>query len=274
MVTLEKLRIDMQELLDKESAIHDVEVNADTIDEALADAAVQLNTRAVNLEYEVLERGSDGFLGLGKKPWKLRIYQNPETIVLTKTGSGKNAGAGESTGESAKIENRDGIFYIRHFGQDILLKVLLPVGSGNAIDSKDVMQRLKRPDTTSIDEDLVKKYVKQGTDSEYQVVGTYKHIASADAMLVIDISKDEMKATITASPPAMSGADISTSMIERALKSQGVVAGISEEKIKEFVDSPVYDAPFEVATGTHPQDGKDAYIAYDFETDSSKLRAK
>ncbi|MBR7064060.1 MAG: FapA family protein [Treponema sp.] len=274
MVTLEKIRIDMQDLLDRESALHDVEVNADTIDEALADAAVQLNTRAINLEYEVLEKGSSGFLGLGKKPWKLKIYQNPSTIVLKKSASGQNDVEGDGGFETVRIEDKDGFFYVRHFGSDILLKVTLPIGKGEAVDVKDVLAKLKRPDTTSVEEDLVRKYVKQGTNNDYQVVGTYKHIASADAMLVIDISKDEMHATVTASPPAMSGADISVSMIERALKSQGVSFGISEEKIQAFVDSPVYDSPFEVASGTPPQDGKDAYIAYDFETDTSKLRAK
>ena len=71
----------MEAQLELDSNIQSVEVNADSLDEALADAAVQLDSRIAHLEYEVIERGSDGFLGIGKKPWKLKIYQDPETIV-------------------------------------------------------------------------------------------------------------------------------------------------------------------------------------------------
>ena len=81
MVSLEKIRADMQHLLERDKQLHNVDVNAESIDEALADAAVQLDTKAVNLEYEVVEKGSNGFLGFGKKPFNLRIYQNPNTVL-------------------------------------------------------------------------------------------------------------------------------------------------------------------------------------------------
>ena len=83
-----------------------------------------------------------------------------------------------------------------------------------------------------------------------------------------------MHGTITVSSPAIGGADISADQIRRALQTQGVVAGISEEKINEFVDSPVYGVPFEVASAELPVDGKNAYISYNFETDKSKLKMK
>ena len=51
MVTLDKLRTDMQTLLQVDRNLHFVEVNADTIDEALADAVVQLDTKLSNLHY-------------------------------------------------------------------------------------------------------------------------------------------------------------------------------------------------------------------------------
>ena len=78
MVSLDKIREEMQRRLVIDRELNSVEVNADTIDEALADASVQLDTRVNDLEFEVVEKGSNGFLGIGKKPWKLRIYQNAE----------------------------------------------------------------------------------------------------------------------------------------------------------------------------------------------------
>ncbi|MCK9171012.1 MAG: FapA family protein [Treponema sp.] len=274
MVSLENIREDMKLFLDRDNKMHNVDVNADSVDEALADASVQLDTKTANLEYEVVEKGSDGFLGIGKKPWKLRIYQNPTTLNLSKKSVNDDLFGDESEIEEQHIINSDGLYYIRHFGSQIMIKILLPSGNGKPVDEREILQHLKRPDTITIEEDLVQKYIKQGTEKEYQPVGEYKHVSAGDAVISIDISKDEMKATITATAPAMSGADVSVSMIERTLKAQGVTTGIEDDKISEFVDNPVYNVPYEIAAGIPPVDGRDAYIAYDFETDPTKLHAK
>ena len=68
MVTLEQIRKDMEAQFALDSAIQSVEVNADTLDEALADGAVQLDSKVSNLKYEIIEKRSDGFLGLAKIP--------------------------------------------------------------------------------------------------------------------------------------------------------------------------------------------------------------
>ena len=62
MITLEDIRNELQKKLQLDQLLRSVEVHADTLDEALADAAVQLQTRVQFLEYEVIERGSDGFM--------------------------------------------------------------------------------------------------------------------------------------------------------------------------------------------------------------------
>ena len=67
MVTLDKIRLDMKQRLQNDKGIQSVEVNADTLDEALADAAVQLNSKVSNLEYEIEEKGYKGFVGLANK---------------------------------------------------------------------------------------------------------------------------------------------------------------------------------------------------------------
>ena len=50
MVTLESIRKDMSVQLKNDQELQSVEVQADTLDEALADAAVQLDCRVSNLE--------------------------------------------------------------------------------------------------------------------------------------------------------------------------------------------------------------------------------
>ena len=275
MVTLEKLREDMNTLLQVDKNLHFVEVNADTIDEALADAVVQLDTKLANLHYEVVEKGSDGILGLGKKPWKIMVYQDPKTVKKATRLASEGLFDMEEEGEEAKIINRDGLYYIRHFKSDIMLKVLLPVGEGLPIELKDVIDEIKRPDTISFDEQLVKKYVKSGTDNDYLTVGQFKHVPAGDVVIGVEVTKDEMKGNIVVSPPSMSGSEASFDMIKRAILQQGVVeACINEDKIREFVDNPVYNNPYEVAAAIEPVDGHDAYISYNFETDPKKLKAQ
>ncbi|MCR4822279.1 MAG: FapA family protein [Treponema sp.] len=274
MVTLDSIRKDMAGFLEKDKDIHFVEVRADTLDEALADAAVQFDTRVSNLEYEVVERGFDGFFGIAKKPWFLKIYPNPDMVKKTVVGKNGQIIDDEQEEDAEVILSKDGEFFIHHFGSEIMLKVNLPYGEGKAVKVEDVLEALNRPDTKSFEEETVKNLVKNGTNSEYEAVGIYNHEPSADAIFVIDISQDEMKATATINPPSLGGADVTPDQIRSALTQQGVVAGISDDKIQALIDNPKYNEPVVVAEAQLPVDGKDAYITYNFETDRSKIKAK
>ena len=45
-----------------------MEVSAKTVEDAILEAAIKLETTRDKLEYEVLEKGSTGFLGFNSKP--------------------------------------------------------------------------------------------------------------------------------------------------------------------------------------------------------------
>lgn len=203
------------------------------------------------------------------------VYQDPSTIKKSTKLTSEGLFDTDEETETAKITNRDGLFYVRHFKSDIMLKIILPLGEGIPVEVKDVLDEIKRPDTISFDEELVKKCVKSGTDNDYCVVGQFKHVPAGDVVIGVEVTKDEMTGSIVVSPPSMSGSEASFDMIKRAILQQDVVeACIEEDKIKEFVDTPVYDVPFEVAKAIMPVDGHDAYISYNFETDPKKLRAQ
>ena len=275
MVTLNELIKDMRGVLEIDQNLQSVEVNADTIDEALADAATQLNTKQSNVLYEVLEKGSDGFLGMGKKHWKLKIYQDPSTIKKTVKLASDGLFDAADEEDIQDIQNRDGLFYVRRFKADIMLKVILPIGDGAPVDVKEILYQVERSDTIDYDQNKIKKLAKTGTNGDYQIIGSYKHVPAGDVLISVDISKDEMKGFVIVTPPSMSGSEASLEHIKHALLAQGVIEQcIHDDKIMEFVDNPVYDIPFEVATAIYPEDGKDAYISYNFETDPRKLKAK
>jgi hypothetical protein len=125
MVNLDRLRLDMEKRLAKDREIHTVEVMADTLDECLADAAVQLETKVSNLEYEVIEKGFSGIMGLAKKPWKVRVYENPDVAELKKKQTEEQMFAADEFAQEEKIVDKDGYYYVHRFASGLFLKVNL-----------------------------------------------------------------------------------------------------------------------------------------------------
>ena len=50
-----------------------IEVSAKTVDDALTEALIKLSATSDQVEYEVIEKGSTGFLGIGSKPAVIKI---------------------------------------------------------------------------------------------------------------------------------------------------------------------------------------------------------
>ena len=68
-----------------------IEVKAKTIDDAITDALVQLGITSDQLDYEVIEKGSAGILGLGRKDAVIKARKKvvvpekkPEPVVEKK----------------------------------------------------------------------------------------------------------------------------------------------------------------------------------------------
>lgn len=274
MVTLEQIREDLEKKLKADQILRFVDVTADTLDDALSDAAIQLEITVGKLEYEVIEKGSDGILGLMKKPWHIRAYENAESVSRKKRMAQEAGNVDGTVSEVEENKNRDGEAFIHYFGSQVQMKVVLPVGEGSPVKFADVIVQLKKPEISDIEENSIKEYLEKGTNGEYEPVASYDHVQANDAVMSVEVSDDEMKVSIVVSAPLSGGAEIAANQIERQLSIQGVSVGIDKEKIIEFVDKPIYGAPYIVAQGLVPVDGRDAYIAYNFETDRSRLKLK
>ena len=123
------------------------------------------------------------------------------------------------------------------------------------------------------DRKIVAQVVKQAS-GDYISVGQYAYNPASDPIITVDITDFEMKAYIVVRPPGQGGSDLSYEIIESFLKNNGIVHGLREDTINDFVDRPVYNESILVAEGTKPQDGEDARILYNFERDSNKIQLK
>ncbi|WP_075717627.1 RNA-binding cell elongation regulator Jag/EloR [Roseburia sp. 499] len=55
-----------------------IEVTAKTVDDAITESLVKLGTTSDKIEYEVIEKGSNGFLGIGSKMAKIRVRKKSD----------------------------------------------------------------------------------------------------------------------------------------------------------------------------------------------------
>ena len=74
MVDFVQLQQLMKDQLEADRAIRTVDVEGSNLETAVAEAAVLLNLPVGRIEYEIVERGFPGFLGTGKKDWKIKAY--------------------------------------------------------------------------------------------------------------------------------------------------------------------------------------------------------
>ncbi|ADL07887.1 DUF342 domain-containing protein [Thermosediminibacter oceani] len=85
-----------------------------------------------------------------------------------------------------------------------------------------------------------------------------------NSQINIEISKDEMSAVISLSPPK-GGEMLGLEDIISELNKKGIKYGIDVEKIKEMLDKGIFGSRIQVAKGLEPKAGRDGEIKYYFE---------
>jgi uncharacterized protein (DUF342 family) len=271
MVDFVQLQEIIKDRLEQDRSVHSIEVVGSTLETVTADAAALLDVPIRHLEYEIMERGSPGIMGIGKKEWRIQAY---EKIVLGK----KKAGQGlleEELGEQGPIiEDRDGEVFV-HFSSDgeAQIKVTPPQGNGRKASEVYAMQLLTDRKAEHVDSGLVSKLLREA-QGVYVKVGDYERHSYNDSVVRTEISEGEMQAFMQVSPPGEGGCDVSFETYANIFKMNKIVHGIKEDVLREFVDKPVYSEKILIAEGTKAKDGRDAFIDYYFETDQSKVRLK
>ncbi|MDR2374948.1 MAG: FapA family protein [Treponema sp.] len=271
MVDFIELQQIVKEQLERDRAVHSIEATGNTLDQAVTAAAILLNVPVKRLEYEVTERGFGGFMGAGRKDWKIRAYERDPADLYEKKETEEKTDTAEP--ETPVIVDWDGEAFVRLFLEGAFLKVSSPHGKGKRVLEETVMEALLQRGVEEFDRDLVSKTVGEAA-GEYIHIGDYQRNSANDSTLSIDIIEGEMKANVTVSRPGPGGRDYSPENYVNFLHSYKVYHGIKDDAISKLVDRPVYDEPLTLAEGDKALDGRDAYIQYNFETDQNKVRLR
>jgi uncharacterized protein (DUF342 family) len=270
MIDFAELQQIMKEQLERDRSVRFIEASGDTLEQAVAEAAALLNLPVRRLEYEVAERGFAGFFGTGKKDWKIRAY---ERAAQDKRGKQALAEAGGEDEESLVIEDWDGEVFVRLFLDGVFIKVSPPQGKGKWVREEQALEALEARGVRNFNRELLGKIVGEALE-DYVLIGEYQRNSANDSALFLDIAEGEMKANVRVSPPGPGGRDLSEENYSNFLHSNKVYHGILDGEIAKLVDKPVYNEAVTVARGDKPEDGRDAYIQYNFETDKSKVRLR
>ena len=260
----------VKEQLEQDRAICTVEATGPTLEAAVAEAANILNIPVRRIEYEIIERGFHGVLGAGKKEWKIQAY---ERIIVKKKKKSKDSSKLDAEADALVIQDRDGAAFVQFWYEGAFLKISPPIGKGRKATDAHAMQALYARGVRDINESLVTELVANAS-GEYVKVGDFEHRPINDAALSVELAEGEMKAYVQVLPPGLGGCDLSLETYTSFLRNNNVVFGIKEDFLRDFADRPVYREKIEVAEGTKPVDGKDAYIDYKFSTDQSKVKLR
>jgi hypothetical protein len=269
-VELARLREFMRAQAEEDRKSKWVQVEGEDLDDALRQAAIELSLPIKKIEYEIRDPGKKGTLGIGRKNCVIIAYPAIESSSMQLAD--KLAETGKDAFDTREV-NRDGEAIVRLFPEGVFLKVVAPLGRGKSVSEKAVYNLLKERMIERYDREMIKQVVSMA-GGQYIRIGDFDYNPANDAILTVDITDFDMKAYLIAGPPTRNGADPNFDGMVGFLKSNGVVHGIREDALREFMDHPVYNTPYLVAEGTTPVNGNDARIIYNFEVDRTKLKLK
>ena len=264
MVTMEQLQAYMQKAAQADKEKKFVNVSGATLEDALREAAVELGIGIKRIEYEVLEKGSAGVLGVGKRPFLIVAYPAQQQSEILEGEDSVDLDFGFDTSEP---EQKDGEPIVRLTPDGVMLKVTPPIGDGEPATEREAIQAISRRTSEKVDTAMVAKIVKRA-DSVWVKAGDYPYNPANDAFITTDITEGEMKATVVLSQPGPGGADPTADGIRAALESSGVIHGILDDTLNSLEDYPRYREPVVVAEGSKPVHGEDARMVYNFKTDN------
>lgn len=270
-IGLDAVRELMRRYLDEDGDKRSIEVEGNSLEDALKNASVQLDCPVASLEYEVIDKGNSGFLNVGRKSWKINVYQSSgKKKVEAFVDEGFDADLEIPAELIAIVKDKDGEALVRLATDGALLKVTPPLGRGKRASVRQATERLHARNVRDYDEELVAEAVKSYAGTWVRV-GSFVPNPAADALMAVEIVAQEMEAKVVLTAPQIGGCDLSREIILAYLRNNKVVFGLLEEALQELEDKPRYKEPLLVAVGQKPQNGEDAKVQFMFETDRSKL---
>jgi len=240
-----------------------IEVESYSIEEGLETASRKLKANIADLEYEILEKGSSGFFGIGRRPYRILIKRSipkipDELMEVTKLT--------KKAPEEMIPQDVDGSFKIRVTKNGIFLIVNPPKGKGRKVSVQEVQNALYTRQIVDVDPKLIQNIVEKAKGEPVKI-GEWQPNPEYDGKMSLEVSEDEMKVYLTLIPPRRNGRIVEFDDVMAEMEKRRIVYGIKEDVIKEAIVEDRFNQPILIAEGKPPKDGEDAKINYKFKVD-------
>ena len=270
---LKSLGDETEDITQSASTDEEIEVYSDSVKQALELSAKEFSVDISMLEYEILEKGTKGFVGMGRRPYRLVVRRAKiidkykDLLEIDK----KLSTAAVSKEKSVKEESSvDGSFKIRVTKTGIRLTVTSPKKNGRKIELNEVVSQIISQRINNVDNAKVEKTIRNAAGKPVKI-GEWIPNPDLDGTMSIEISDDEMRAYVHFVKPRYSGRHMDAEDVIDALRSAGVVIGIKEKELAEYLDRMDYSAPLLAAEGISSRHGKDAYVDYKVRIDKTHV---
>jgi len=272
MIGLDDFREKMKAEIEKTKQMKSVQVSGKNLDDALDQASLELGLPLRVLEYEILDKGKPGLLGIKGVPCRIIAYESVKNKMEREEKSLEEELDLKSYEQDdvPMATDTNGRLSVRLASDGAWAKVFPAVGEGIPIVVEDVVGKLHDRSVLDLDMEIISAVVEQA-DEMWVKVGEFSYNPANDALCSLDVTEEGMKASITVTEPGPGGADMSVDDIRGFLANNSIVYGILDDALQEFEDFPIYDTPYLVAEGTPPVHGAAAKVIYNFETEPDKI---
>ncbi len=237
------------EFQNNSSQVQEIEILADSVEDAIQEASEKLNAPRNQLNYEILEEGTKGVLGIGKKQFR---------IFFRKISS--NEGKISNKNNNQKV---DGKLFFKTTSKGIQIKITPPENNGIRINLEDVKTKLLEKRVLHYDIELVKSIVNEAS-GEWVKIGEWKPNDEYDSHIQCEISPDSMKAYVMLTEPIFTGRTYEKEELIDILNQNEIISGIKEDVLENIIEEEIYNSQVLVAEGKYPVDGTDAKMDYKF----------
>ncbi len=202
------------------------------------------------------------FFGFGKKK---NIYQ----LVYDDTLSESDEKFLETATEAINI---DGGFKIKIIDSGIYLKVTPSRGNGKPVSIINVKATIEEKDIVDVDWQNVEEIINK-VEAKWLEIAPRKPELDRDADVIIELSKDKLKASLTYTP-ALGGKKISKDDIKEIIIERGINFGIIDNTLGEIIERREKMESVLIAEGEAPTPGKDATLDFKFKKDAASIGTK
>jgi uncharacterized protein len=255
------------------SSSNEIEIFADSLKQALELASNELNVEISMLDYSILEKGTSGFMGIGRNPYHL-LVKKAETAeqykdILDIDRKLSKVSISDDFEIKRLSENADGTVKVRVTKSGIWLTISSPRGNGKKIEITDVREQLNFLRISNTDNKKIEKAIADKSGKPVKIGESIPNPEN-DAKISVEMSDDEMRVFVKITRPRYSGCHPELDDIIDASKEAGVVTGINEAAINSYLDKMDYSSVLIAAEGVKPKNGRDAYVDYKVRIDKSR----